>query len=86
MITTPLCINCICLPMCLNKSTVAIIETCSFFKNTLMNISASISKGDSVSIYFRDLDREALVKISDADISGVYVEVDHKVRHILYWR
>jgi hypothetical protein len=86
MIKSILCINCICLPVCLNKNTSTIIEDCCFFKNTLINISASISKAESVCIYFRNLDREVTLKRSDADISTIYIQTNDHSRHILLWK
>jgi hypothetical protein len=88
MIKSVLCVDCICLAVCMNKTTTAIIGDCDLFENTLDNISASVQRGDSLFVYFKALDKKIHVRVSDADHATVFIEIDDRPshRHILSWR
>lgn len=62
MFNTPLCINCVCLPMCLSKTHCKTMRECSFVKNTLKNISASVPVDDEIDIHFYALEKTYRVK------------------------
>jgi len=80
MTSSALCVDCICLPICLNKNDIKLLDDCSFFSNTLINISYSLTLNDSVAIYFRNLDRTIIVERSS---SMLFIQINETIKHIL---
>ena len=80
MIKCAICINCICLPVCLSKTDNKILEDCKFFVSSLINISYSIPINDSIDIYFRNLDRT--IRVNRAP-HMLYIQMTQTQRHIL---
>ena len=48
-----ICIDCICLPVCLNKTTVGIVKDCKLIADIISHLSDTIKKpGDQTVIHF----------------------------------
>lgn len=68
MINTQCCSNCICLPVCISKRIDRLLPPCAFIVNTIVNISSGMKYGESIAIYFRDLNRELTVEMRSREL------------------
>lgn len=80
MISSSICVDCICLPVCLSKGHYKLTRTCSFITNALINISYATPIDDQTIIYFKGLDRTVTVNRSDHKL---YVQRSMSRKHIL---
>jgi hypothetical protein len=80
MINSAICIDCICLPVCLSKTDNKILEDCKFFINALTNISYSIPIDDCIDIYFKNLDKT--IRVTRAS-NMLYIQMTKTQRYIL---
>lgn len=58
----PICIDCICLPMCMNKDDNMLIYQCAHVKRELMNISTTLDDYREATLHFWGIDRKFFVK------------------------
>ncbi len=75
MINSHLCIDCICVAVCINKTIPSLLDNCSLIKNSVLNICASMSMEDLCIIHLKGLDRKIKVRTKDGD-NGVYAISD----------
>jgi len=61
---TNVCINCICLPICLSKNQYMLLDDCGILKNSVYNLTKSIKRHYTQDNYQIGLD---LVNISGVD-------------------
>lgn len=63
-VNSHLCKDCICLPMCLNKSTFNLVRQCKLISNNLVELTVnSEGRGKKDDIYFFYLERVLLLEI-----------------------
>ena len=62
MIKSNICVDCICLPVCLGKLNHKLFSECSFMNNALDNICAGVVNNEYISILFVGLHREFTIK------------------------
>lgn len=56
-ITSKICINCICLPICINKNYTHTAADCAYIRSLFFNVAKSIRFNEEVTIYFSGIDK-----------------------------
>ena len=67
-IKSSICVDCICLPICLSKLNYNLISQCDFIKNAINNICASVIDDEHITIFFTSLNRDFTIKREDKEL------------------
>lgn len=62
MIESDICNDCICLAVCLNKTTVSLMYSCSYLTSVLNDISKTLDVNEEITISFAPLNRKFLIE------------------------
>lgn len=71
------CMNCICLPICLNKNDQRVIWDCAHVKREIKNFSMEMDDYEETTLYFWGIDRKFFVKTENKSVLiGVHKRTD----------
>ena len=82
MIETPLCVDCICLSICLSKDSLVLIHDCSLIKNKLKEITITLGVDDEQSIFFYGINKEYFINKTHKQALKIIIRTDHSSCHI----
>lgn len=73
-ITSEICVNCICLPVCINKNHTFTAADCAFVRTIFFNAAKSIRFGEEIDVHFLGIDKSYFVNCDSCNFSiGMYV-------------
>ena len=81
------CVDCICLPMCINKDENSMVNECAYVKRILKDASLALNNYSETSLYFNGINKKYCVKIENKSILiGIdkITEDDHHERWYLF--
>ena len=82
-ITSEICINCICLPVCINKNYTHTAADCAYVRSLFFDISKSIRFGEEVDVHFSGIDKTYFVNCTSCIFSiGAYLSAPKRKTHI----
>jgi len=86
MITSEICVNCICLPVCINKNHTFTAADCAFVRTIFFDIAKSIRFGEKVDVHFLGIDKIYFVNCNSCTLSiGMYLsDSQHKCHLFSY--
>lgn len=59
-----ICINCVCLPICLNKNIKTLVNQCSIMIDAILDISSHFDgRGNIITVHFFDIERDIDLEI-----------------------
>lgn len=82
--TFDICINCICLPVCISKNYTATARDCVLVRRIFIEVAKKVMFGDDVNVYFLRLDKTYFVNCDSCNISVGMISDTQRHMHYLF--